>query len=259
MHIPKLVPTLVASVLSLAPFGRAYAQDWVGKICNDLRNPYSIAIDASGNYVVPPGLDLDQHQAYAYTQYYRVVAIAGLRKAELARKAEDQLSIIELALSNDDPKAKEALAKIRGALERDARQAEEDANKFLSESVFYFRKLCGDVPPPSTITLQPLPGLIPLISVVTAPPAPPAPKGCDALPGTWAWSWGHGNETKGNSVTTITSDHKMSQPDNHGTWSCSGSSVRFNWTHSTDTLTIVDKNTLQGGSNYGDWVRAKRQ
>ena len=53
--------------------------------------------------------------------------------------------------------------------------------------------------------------------------------------------------------------HKMTQAGNHGTWTCSGSSVTFNWTQSTDTLGIVDNNTLQRGTNLGDRVKAKRQ
>jgi hypothetical protein len=83
--------------------------------------------------------------------------------------------------------------------------------------------------------------------------------GCDALTGTWTWSWGNGKVKKGEEETTIVSDHTMNQPGNAGTWTCSGGSVTFNWKHSKDTLTIVDKDTLSGGSNFGDWVKATRK
>jgi len=254
MHIPKLVPTLVAAVLSLVPFGRAYAQDLdVVKLCNELRDPLSLQV------AKPQGLNAFQSLVFSFTLYYRIETLYYLRQNQLAQEAEARLNFLLLGLPNESQKAKDALAQIRQALQAEAKLAENKAKQAAVKSANNFKDLCGDVQPPIDVTLQPLPGLLPLISVVTAPPAPPAPRGCDALPGTWAWSWGHGNETKGNSVTTITSDHKMSQPDNHGTWRCSGSSVTFSWTQSTDTLSMVDKDTLQGGSNLGDWVKAKRQ
>jgi len=257
MHMPRLVPAVVAAALSLVPFGRAYAQDvdqqavLLGKLCNVLRDPVSLGWVR--------GLGGQAQAEMVETVANRFLFFKFLREKQLALEAVAQLNVMELGLPNESQKAKDALAQIRRGLQAQAEQAENNAGRAAVKSADAFQRLCGDVQPPSNVTLQPLPGLLPLIGVVTAPPAPPAPRGCDALPGTWAWSWGHGNETKGNSVTTITSDHKMSQPDNHGTWRCSGSSVTFSWTQSTDTLSMVDKDTLQGGSNLGDWVKAKRQ
>lgn len=84
-------------------------------------------------------------------------------------------------------------------------------------------------------------------------------EGCDALPGTWTWSWGSGKVKKGEEETTIVGDHTMHQTGNAGSWTCGGGSVTFNWKHSKDTLKFVDKDTLSGGSNYGDWVKATRK
>lgn len=125
--------------------------------------------------------------------------------------------------------------------------------------------LISFLPAPSALgaPLPPTPTTQVLGSVTRVPPKQPQAS-CDELPGTWTWAWGHGDVNKqegkkGERATTITKDHKMSQTGNDGTWTCSGNAVTFRWRHSTDILTIVDTQTLQGQSNLGDWVAAKKQ
>jgi hypothetical protein len=109
MHMPRLVPAVVAAALSLVPFGRAYAQDvdqqavLVGKLCNELRDPVSLPwVRGLGSY---------PHYAMLDTVTNLLLFFKYLREKQLALEAEAQLNVIELGIESE--KAKEVLDRIR--------------------------------------------------------------------------------------------------------------------------------------------------
>ncbi len=171
MRVRPFVPALVAtalslapSALSLAPLGRVYAQDVdLGKICNQLRDPTFFPIDASGKYALPKGLEEQQRDQVFTVLRLRVHAYYMLRRAELNREAEAQLNIMEeIGLTEEpSPEAKAALDRIRKGLQADTQLDQKQAEAFGKQAADAFKTLCANIQP-SSITLQPLPGLLPL-------------------------------------------------------------------------------------------------
>ena len=263
MHMPRLVPAVVAAALSLVPFGRAYAQDvdqqavLLGKLCDVLRDPVSLGWVR--------GLGGQAQAEMVETVANRFLFFKFLREKQLALEAVAQLNVMELGLPNESQKAKDALAQIRRGLQAQAEQAENNAGRAAVKSADAFQRLCGDVQPPSNVTLQPLPGLLPLIGVVTVPPAPPVRlSAC----GTWRWNSGPGWTTAVLSRNGRASNAAGGPCNGRatGTWSESGSTVTVIWTwlcpggnsKSRDELALSkDGNTLTMPGDSG-WRPATR-
>jgi hypothetical protein len=174
--MPRLGLALVVAGLCLAPLGSsAFAQSAdLAKVCNDLRDPFYFPIDpTTQRLALPPGLDEGGRVALFVALVHRFEALQYLRRIEVAQEAEASLNLLELTLDNPSANAKAALEQVRAGLQNDANLYRDKARRAKELADEAFKRLCEGIQPPATITLQPIPGLLPGLGVVGAP-LPPA-------------------------------------------------------------------------------------